>query len=84
MTEGARASSDDDEFLLGVGRQGAQGFLAPVLEDQRDRLAQVRETFLTRFSLAVGAGDFGAIGDVPGTILLDNRRELVAHDRILS
>jgi hypothetical protein len=78
-----RASSDYDEFLLGVGRQGTQGFLASVLQDEDNRLAKVREAFFTRFPLTVGSGHFGAICDVPWTVLLDNRRELIVHKSIL-
>src|SRR5450759_1002581 len=70
------ASSDYDEFLLGVRRQGTQGFLASVLQDEGNRLAKVRQAFFTRFPLAVGSGHFGAIRDVPWAVLLDNRCEL--------
>ena len=74
-----RASSDYEEFLLGVGRQGAQGFLSSVLKNKSNRLAQVRQTFFSRFALAVGAGYLGAVSDVPWAILLDDRRELIVH-----
>ena len=78
-----RASSDHDEFLLGVGRQGTQGFLASVLQDERNRLAKIRQAFFTRLTLAVGSAHFGAIRDVPWAVLLDNRRELIVHASIL-
>ena len=74
-----RASSDYDEFLLGVGRQGTQGFLASVLQDQSNCLPKVRQAFFARFSLAVGSGHFGAVRDVPWAVLLDNSRELIVH-----
>ena len=73
------ASSDDDEFLLGVGKQGTQRFLPSVLQDEGNRLAKVRQAFFTRFPLAVGSGHFGAVRDVPWAVSLDNRRELIVH-----
>ncbi len=62
----------------------AQGFLASVLQNERNRLAQVRQAFFTRFPLAVRARHFGAIRDVPWSGLLHNRRKLVMHASILS
>ena len=83
-TEGARRSlSDDDEFLYRIGRQSPQGFLASVLQNEDYGLAKTRQAFFTRFALAVGAGHFGAVRDVPWAILLDNRHELVVHFHIL-
>ena len=78
------ASSDFDDLLLGLGRQGTQGFLASVRQNERNCLAKVRQAFFTRFPLAVGTGHFGAIGDVPWAVLLDNRRELIMHASILA
>ena len=78
-----QSSSDYDEFLLGVGRQGTQGFLASVLQDKGNRLVKVRHAFFTRFPLAVGSEHFGAIRDVPWAVLLDNRRELIVDEPIL-
>ena len=79
-----QASSDHDEFLFGIGREGAQGLLAPVLQNQGNRLAKARQTFFTRFSLSVSTRDFGAIRDVPWAVLFDDRRELVVHSSILT
>jgi hypothetical protein len=78
-----QASSDYDEFLLGVGRQRTQRFLPSVIQNERDCLTKVSQAFFARSSLAVGAGHFSAIRDVPRAILLDNRRELVMHASIL-
>lgn len=79
----SRASSDHDEFLAGVPRQGTQGFLSPVFENQGNRFTEVRQTFFTRSALAVGAGHFGAVRDVPWSVPLDNGRKLVVHVLIL-
>ena len=70
-------------MLLRIGRQGAQGFLAPVVQNERNRLAKIGETFFLRLPLAVGTGYFGAIGDVPRPVLLDDGGELVVHGSIL-
>ena len=78
-----RDSSNDNEFLTGIGRQRTNGLLAPMFENQRDRFAETLETFLTRFALAVSPGYFRAIRDVPRAIPFDNRSELVAHTSIL-
>jgi len=79
----SRVSSDNYGFLPGVGRQSSQGFFAPVLKNQGNGLAQVRQAFFTRFALAVGAGHLSAIRHEPRTVLLDNRRKFVAHFHIL-
>ena len=78
-----QASSDYDEFLLSVSRQGAQGLLAPVLQDEGNRLAKVRQAFFTRVPLTIGPGHFGAVRDVVFAVSLDNRRELIVHESIL-
>jgi len=65
-------------FSTTLSRQRAQG-LAGVLPNQRNCLAQTREAFFTRFAWTVGAGDLGAIRDIPWAIPLDNGCELVAH-----
>ncbi len=72
--------------VLPIVRDGkcAQRLFPSMLQNQSNCFAQVREAFLTRFSLAVGAGHFGAVCDVPGAILLDNRGEFVVHGSILS
>ncbi len=78
-----RASSDNHKFLPGVRRYRAQGFLPPVLQNESDRFAEIRQTLFTRLALTVGSGHFGAVRDVPWAISLDNRRELVAHGTVL-
>jgi hypothetical protein len=78
-----RASSDHYEFLPGVGRQGAQGFLSSVIENQDNGLAKVRQTFLARLALPIGARHFSAIGDIPWAVSLDDRREFVARFFVL-
>lgn len=78
-----RASSDHYQLLPGIGRQSAQGFLSSVLKNQGNRLAKVCQAFLARLALPVGAWHFGAVPDIPGAVLLDYRREFVAHFFIL-
>src|ERR1035438_4211019 len=43
------------------------------------RFSQVAEAFFACSALPVSSGHLGAIGDIPGAVLLENRRELVAH-----
>jgi hypothetical protein len=74
-----RASSNDNEFLPCVHRQRAEGLFPAMFQNQSDGLTQIRQAFFTRFALTIGAGNLRAIRDVPRAILLDNRRELVAH-----
>jgi len=50
-----------------------------MFEDEGNRLAQIRQAFLTGFPLAVCARDFGAIGNVPVAVLLHDCREFTAH-----
>jgi hypothetical protein len=78
-----RASSNHDEFLPRIGRQSAQGFLSSVLQNEGDRLAKVRQAFFARRALTIGPRHFGAVGDVPWAVLLDDRRKLVVHMYIL-
>ena len=78
-----RASSDHYQLLPGFGRQRAQGLLSSVIENQGNRLAKIRQTFLARLSLPIGAWHFSAIPDIPWAVLLDDRREFVAHSPIL-
>ena len=54
-----------------------------MFKNQCNRLTKVRQTFFTRLALTVSTGHFGAVRDIPRTILLDYRRELVAHSFIL-
>lgn len=58
--------------------------LSPVLQDQRNRIPETRQTFVPRLTLSIGARHFGTISDVPGSVLLDNSRKLVAHAPILA
>jgi hypothetical protein len=74
-----RASSNHIEFLSRFGGQSAQGFLSSVLKNKGNRLAEVRQAFFPRFALTVGTRHFGAVCEVPWAVLLDDRRELVAH-----
>ncbi len=53
--------------------------LAPVLKNQGNRFAQVRETFVAGLAPTFGSGHVGAVRDVPGAVLLDNRREFVVQ-----
>jgi hypothetical protein len=50
-----------------------------VIENQGNRLAKVRQTFLARLALPIGTWHFSAVGDIPWAILLDYRHEFVAH-----
>ena len=52
----------------------------PMLDDQGNRFAQIRQALFTRFPLAIRTGHFGAVSNIPRAILLDNRGEFVAHD----
>jgi hypothetical protein len=74
-----RASSDHYEFLPGVGRQGTQG----LIENQCNRLAKVRQTFLAALALAIGARHFSALGHIPWAVSLDDRREGEAEPELL-
>src|ERR1039458_1200371 len=74
-----RASSHYNQFLLGIGRQGAPGFLTSVLKDEGNCFAEVWQAVFARFALAVGAWYFGTVGDVPWAIPLDDRSKLVVH-----
>ena len=78
-----RTLSDHDEFLLGVGRNGAQRILSPLLQNQGNRLSKVRQAVFTRSALAVCAGHLGAVRNTPWAVLLDDRGELVTHASIL-
>jgi hypothetical protein len=72
-------SSNHDEFLPGIGRQGTQAFLSSVFQNQSNHLTKVRQTFFTRLALAISRGHFGAVSDIPRTALLDYCSELVAQ-----
>jgi hypothetical protein len=79
-----RASSDDDKFAFCVGRHGSKRILTPMLKDQSNRFAEVRQALFTRFPLSVCAWHFRTVRDVPGSILLDDGRELIVHYYIVS
>jgi len=68
---------------IACGGQGTQGFLLAVFKDQFNRLTKVRQTFFTRLALTISPGHFGAVRDIPRTVLLDYGGELVAHLHIL-
>lgn len=74
-----RASSDDNEFLTSVRRQRAECLLSTMFQNQRDGLTKIREALFTRFALTISTGNFRAVRDVPGTVLLYDRREFVTH-----
>ena len=50
-----------------------------MIEDEDDRFAKVFKALFAGLALAVGAGDFGAVGDIPGRVPFDDGGELVAH-----
>jgi hypothetical protein len=54
-----------------------------VLKNQGNRLAKVRQTFLARLALPIGAWHLSTVPDIPWAVLLDYRREFVAHYSIL-
>ena len=54
-----------------------------MFEHQCNRLTQVCQTFLSRLALTISSGYFRAVPDVPWTVLLDYRGELVAHSYML-
>jgi hypothetical protein len=72
------------QFLPRIGRQGAQGFLPPVIENEGNRLAQVRQAFFACLPLPVGARRLGAVCNVPWAMLFDDSRESVVHVCILA
>ena len=55
------ASSGHYEFLPGIGSRSTQGFLSSVLENQCNRLTKVRQTFLARPALPIGARQFSFV-----------------------
>ena len=75
----SRASANHNEFRLRFRGQRPQRILPPIPQDQGDRFPQTLEAFFMRSALAIRAGNFGAPGDIPWAVLLNNRRELVAH-----
>jgi len=77
------ALPDHYKFLFRFRRNGSQRFIAPVFQNERDGGPQVVQAFFMRQALPVGTGYFGAIGDIPRAVLLDNRCKFVPHVRIL-
>ena len=55
-----------------------------MVKNKADCLAKIGEAFFPRLTLAIGAGELGAIGHIPRIVALDNRSELVVHSSILS
>ncbi len=51
-----------------------------MFQDERNCLAQVREALFLSPALSIRAWQFGAVRHKPRPILLDDARELVAHD----
>jgi hypothetical protein len=74
-----RVSSDDNEFLPSVRGQRAECLLSTMFQNQRDGLAKVREALFMRFALTISTRNFRAVRDVPGTVLLNDRREFITH-----
>jgi hypothetical protein len=54
-----------------------------MFQNERNCLAQVRQTLFLCPTLAIRAWQFGAVRHKPRPILLDDCGELVAHDYIL-
>ena len=59
------ASRDDDGVLDGVRGDTSKTVLAPIFQDERDRLRQVLATFFCGPSLAVGPRDLWRVADEP-------------------
>jgi hypothetical protein len=55
-----------------------------MFQNERNRLTQVCHAFIVRSSLTIRARHFRAVRHEPGPVLLDDRGELVSHNRILS
>jgi hypothetical protein len=55
-----------------------------VFKNQLDRLGKALQTRLIGLPLAVGTGDFVAVGDEPVAVVLDNDRELMFRHGLLS
>ncbi len=54
-----------------------------MLKNQRNRLTKVRQTFFACLALTISPRHFGAVRDIPWTVLLDCGGELVAHVYVL-
>ena len=78
-----RVSTDDNEFLHGIGGTGPQRLVPPVFENESNRLSEIGKTFLARCALPIRARNLRAVGNVPSAVLLHYRRKLVAHAHIL-
>ena len=76
----AAFSLNGDDVTFSVGRQYPQGIFAPVPEDQGDGFCEVGLGLFFRPTLAVRAGDFRAVGDIPYSVPLEDRREFVTHE----
>ena len=81
---GCRASSHYNEFLLGLGRQGSQRLLPPVLENKGDGGAKVFQAFVARRALPIRSRNLSAVSNMPRAVLLHYRSKFVAHIHILT
>lgn len=72
-------SLDSDRVAVRLGRYAAERVFATIRQDEGDRLAEAVTSLLASTTLAVGSGNFGAVGNEPLPIPLDDRGEFVAH-----
>ena len=77
------ASSDQNRSLLRAARGVLPRFIALVLEHEFNGRRQTFETFFPCLALSVGFGHFGAEGDQPFPITLNDGRVAVSHGRRL-
>ena len=77
------ASSDQDRGLLRAARGVLPRFIALVLEYEFNGRRQTFETFFPRLALTVGLGHFGAEGNQPFPVTLDDGGVAVSHGRRL-
>jgi len=60
-----------------VYRQPSLGVFAPVMQDEGDGIREILRALIHSVTLAVRAGNFGALPDVPFPIALDYGGELI-------
>ena len=77
------ASSDQNRGLLRAARGVLPRFIALVLEHEFNGRRQTFETLFPRLALTVGLGHFGAEGNQPFPVTLDDGRVAVSHGRRL-
>ena len=75
-----RASSNDNEFLLGLGGKRSQRLFPPVVENEGNCLPEIRKTLVARVTLPIRTRNLSAVGNVPRAVLLHHRCKLVAHN----